>query len=426
MLPLGVAVPAVGTGGIAHTIMTRTRRAGGTTTISPVISYLTVKCIMTTQMSAEHTSTMSTGRSGGTRRLTAQTLRRSIRWAAPVVMALMMTACSDTPTPTSTPNVPPSENEGTDVYMNENGVLVFSSMDAFLRIAMHTEEGEGLPAGPEIKDLVPEFTSMRSVFDQFQQDEPAAFEAVAPTDEPANAEDYLKLSATAQAHSDMILAKRYPDDNLYRYEMNIGNERLADAVTPNGEVWIADELYTFTEDAVTVSPGDGTSRALTADEKSIFGYGERSGDLFGKPIAATGYTCNNSWTKGTTATNGDRRATILLVFAQGAPTATPTINVSTLDFSIKVQKRVAWIWFATSPSYQLMEGQFSGPRSPKASNGVSYGYVYSNPFQLTGGSSLRHFNDYSSNTLPCFSMTHATYKATVTANGKTMYPNITW
>lgn len=141
---------------------------------------------------------------------------------------------------------------------------------------------------------------------------------------------------------------------------------------------------------------------------------------------ATLTQCNNAWSASNTTKSGGYRATLGVVFNQSPFQG---YNWSAFSMSVRVQKR-NWIgvWQNTSPSSISLSGSFSGPRSPVLQNGA-YGYDLSNPFSNVAASSetlVRHFQDWSDPSLPCFSMTHGAYSATVVVGGNTLYVPIAW
>jgi hypothetical protein len=136
--------------------------------------------------------------------------------------------------------------------------------------------------------------------------------------------------------------------------------------------------------------------------------------------------CNNAWSRSETSKSGNYRATLLVVFNQ---TPFQGYNWSAFSMSVKVQKK-NWlgIWVDTSPTSISLSGQFSGPRSPVLQN-RSYSYDLLNPFTNVAASvktPVRHFQDGSDPSLPCFSMTHGNYSATVTVGGHTVFVPIIW
>jgi|GEM_PF-4802236 len=138
--------------------------------------------------------------------------------------------------------------------------------------------------------------------------------------------------------------------------------------------------------------------------------------------AFAGNACGSSWTKTKTETVKNRRVILHLNYTQ---TSGNGDNVTTLEASVAVKKRVLFFWVHTTADEIRLRGEFAGPRSPRDLNG-NYGYVHPNPFDVNYSAPITHFTDHSLPSLDCFTMSRATYTATARFPNATATATIQW
>jgi hypothetical protein len=339
-------------------------------------------------------------------------------------------------------------------YSAQYNVLVFKNVNTLQQIIAQNAATSGSTVAA-LNARFPGFVSMRNIYTQFDKKEADLIEKLDDSALSSTNVDwtkYLKMSDIGKNYSDMILVKRFADNQEYYYEMNVREKHYADFANPEGLFVINDTIYQVTANRVKlITDGDYVKiRMLSyvntsspADHIMVIPAVQFMLGYYTTPTGTGGRGCTLVWDKPAETASGsgvdERRIGINVHFEQhpyyGVMNKTSCYTV--LEYAkhkqlIISRGKLSHIWVDASKYTSELTGQFSAAYSPRDIAGP-YGSGYTagvtNPFYsrpCTLHSPFYHYTDYSDQADPCYTMTHGDYKMLVKFAAFSASANVTW
>lgn len=301
-------------------------------------------------------------------------------------------------------------NSQNDVYVNNNGILVFKTIKALENslneIAKSKANHDAFFAS------LNNFVSMKQIFDELNKQEEKELEKVSQMAlrNTTNRADYLFLPEYAKKYRNVVSIKKM-ENSEYCYDMNLSNNEFAEIINSEGVVYVEGIEYQFTKDYVRIINGN----EIINVKPSEFHLGISNNNVHPARIGTSissgiANYCSNSWSVSSDSyITNQKRVSMMISFNQYND---PINNYNVTSFKVgfvSLKKRIIGIWISITPDDVVVYGAFSGPRSPIASDGLNSGYVYSNPFTVHTTSTVTHYTDYSSIYKTCYTMDNYLY-----------------